>query len=477
MVWASFRSIGELGQLRVGALGRLFFERCAVIDQVRAHVTGVEYLSRHGISLTLILDDDRDYEFLDALRNSEYVASTNRIGRFFNIVFDRRIRDLYLDLRLKEQSDVKRLIVEHTSLLPVYPLNLATFRLSVVGEWFRRALVFLGNDVQAHFWVQDSARQVDLVKAQLRRGSYTSTKTAFGKGDHTIGLIFAEALLMEDGISKRKARKDATRLFPLGASGIRRPGYGNWILDVIAGWRSTLSTAGVHIDRFDRDADLLESCSYGELLQAAGRRPNVRISLPTTASKPGNLTYLEWSVIYYCYLLQKADYVVSVASARQRAILEEARDYACFIRKRPTDALQVVPVGDVFCNGELDSVRAGRFHLVDNLDFYSQRNVQWLIARYLTARPTTNLKLRFPIEERGDPDVVKWDKTDEVVYACMLLDSLPLVVRVCISDGDFAPLIRWTAKAKVCRARLGTRVAELSRDIASACDAFDPFPS
>ncbi|NDK36492.1 hypothetical protein [Rhodovulum sulfidophilum] len=446
-------------------------------EEIRAHVTGVEYLSRPGTSITLILRGECDCGLFDKIRNSKYVETACRIERFFNITFNQKIRELYTPHSAGANSSAEHVIVEHTSLAPVYPLNLATFRLSVVGEWFRRAFQFLGDNVQTRFWVQDSARQVDLVKSQLRLGGYTSTKTAFGKGDHTVGLIFAEALLIEDGASKRKARTAATRLFPLGSSGLRRPEYGNWILDVIAGWRSTFGTAGIHVDRFDREADILESIEYEAALEAARNKSDNAIALPTSTIAPGNMTYLEWSVIYYCFLLQGGDRVVSVASARQRAILEAARDYACFVVGKPKEVLQVVSVGDVFCDGELDSVRAGRFHLVDNLDFYSQRNVQWLTTRYLTARPSTNLKLRFPIEERGETDAVEWERTDEIVYACMLLDSLPLIVRDCTHTGDFAPLTRWTANAKACRSRLGVSAAELSRDLASACDLFDPFPT
>jgi len=92
---------------------------------------------------------------LDCRRFADKIlTSVETLG--FQYGFDRRLAG-------------KRVFIEHTSLNPVYPINVATFRSSAIGNAMTHLYERFGADVETHFWVEDKARQISMVVRGLRR--------------------------------------------------------------------------------------------------------------------------------------------------------------------------------------------------------------------------------------------------------------------------------------------------------------------
>ncbi|MCW2751375.1 MAG: Arginine--tRNA ligase [Aeromicrobium sp.] len=456
----------------VGAMLDAF--RLGGVPLSEATIASVDYSPRRDVHLALVGNTDLSHIDTNRICELNFVATAETDGRFLNLVLD----DAAVNLRpLDDTQPLGNAVVEHSSLVPAYPVNLATFRSSVLGEWMRRALVYLGHDARARSWVQDSARQVSLVASAARSSSHLTSKGSIGKGDHTIGRIFAEALLREDGLSSREARRQAAEMFRLGESAVRRPLYGDWIQDVLQGWKSTFNAGGIRIDHFDRDSAVLGSMDWEDSLRRA-RNVEAQVMMPRGPLDPAHLTYLERSYLYYVFMLRQANHSVSVVSYRQGDLQASARDIACQVEGRPIDDLRIVLHGDVFVDGAVDRIRSGRFHAVDNLNQYANRDLSSLIERFLMARATSNLLIEFPVMPIGTyAGVAATSRLAPLPQAVLLLDEIRLVLRTALASGDFTRVVQWTGRAAAVRDALPGGEPEVTSQLTRAVDLFSPFPT
>jgi hypothetical protein len=450
-----------------------------IADHISAKLGGKEWCSgvtycpdQHEACLVFVCEPSLQQEVVEALASERYVAKVVPVGRFVNVC----LNDAFCELVTPAPSERERglHIIEHTSLVPVYPLNLATYRISVVGEWIRRALNHCDVPYITRFWVQDSARQVELVRRALAQSSQSHSKGAIRKGDHTVGRVFAEELMLLSGISHRQARSKANAMFPYGTSYVRRPRYADWISDVVSGWKSILSLGGIQVDCFDRDGDILSNVDVETILKQSQPLRGKKFFLREGNSS--RLSYFDRSLIYYVFLLRYAARVVSVVSMRQRPLQFAAAQMACQIEERHSDDIHIIGIGDVTVNGNSDQIREGRFSCVDNLDTYEQRDISHLISRFLRARAISNLKLSTPISA----PIVKQKRLrhylpEPRVHACLLLDELPLLLDHAINTGDFTRVINWCTLARSQLSRIITRSPILGRQIQQAVDMFDPI--
>ncbi len=422
--------------------------------------------------------EDETGILLKKIKEIDYIEKVTLEYPFLNICFNLNI--LVLDsINIKDRNQTAS--VEHTSTVPVYPLSVAVFRSSVIGEWIRRSLSYLGYSVKGRIWIQDSARQVKLVSSELQSGHRIARKTGIGKGDHTIGRIFTESILKmaDSDLSQRKIKKQVEKLFPLGQSGVRRPRYSHWVNDVLLGWRSTFDLAGIHINNHDRDVDLLTN-GWENIISSARniKLDNSNIMLPDGAIREEGLTYIERSILYYNFLLKQTQIGVSVVPHRQIEKLIFARNIACHLQGRKESDLTIIPFGETRVNGKLDSIKKLRFSCADNLAQYADGNIGCLLERFLTTRASSNININFPLDSvNSHAGIQNMREVLAAPKAILLLDELPLLLKRSIVTGDFSLVTQWTARAQLIREIIDNDFPSIAKEIGSAIDLFSPFPS
>jgi hypothetical protein len=406
-------------------------------------VTSVDYRPPAGRDLALRLTPDAPQFATDLA----CVRGADRTGVFLNLQLGPSLSDLRTPPPIAQSL---RIAVEHTSLVPVYPLNLATFRSSVLGEWLCRSLELLGHSVHPHHWVQDTARQLELVERTLGpRGS--------AKADHVVGFQFTCALHRAGPLAS-DVGEEARHMFPLSrpTSGISASmGLGeDLVAEVCAAWDATFVASGVASPRFDIDSRVLGQMADGVLhdVREAIRRSDANM---TPREAGSSASYLDRNVLYYRHLLDDHDRVFSVVSERQRSLAESAKAAALHLTGRTEDSLEIRTFGDVLVDGALDSIRDLRFHSVDqilsdaeSLGYSKAAARHALISKFLGVRSHTTVHFKGAqmLDNAHDPHVAR--NQDPVVTAVLLEDELPLLLNRAVESGTFASLQRWLAEVE-----------------------------
>ncbi len=209
----------------------------------------------------------------------------------------------------------KSVIVEHTSANPIHPLHIGAARNSVFGDTLVRLQRARGHAVRAHFYVDDTGRQtaiaafgyqllgepvpsekpdhwigkvytvssaiVEVLSAKEKLHSTPEGEDAAklrSNIDEWMSVLSEQARLspdLTDGLSKAMAgietpQESISRLIseyeegrPLAKRAIRK------MVDYcLSGFKETLVRAGIHIDSFDYESDLLWDDSVGALLDS-----------------------------------------------------------------------------------------------------------------------------------------------------------------------------------------------------------------
>lgn len=312
---------------------------------------------------------------LDCRRFADKIlTSVETLG--FQYGFDRRLAG-------------KRVFIEHTSLNPVYPINVATFRSSAIGNAMTHLYERFGADVETHFWVEDKARQISMVVRGLRRLGIAPSDlvSMVKKGDHAIGAIFAATLyeFLNSELSSDTAILD--RMFPL--SGFSPNFHGNSESydpkdsDVsnetevaklcelcIRGFEETFAATDVRMDHYDFESAHLNNV-YASLIQEVvldtKHAPNT--DTETQHGRPRiSLNYLRRNAIYYATMLDACSQIVSVVSIRQADLASVSARLAEDVHNNSGKVVTIVPFGDVHVTGgQNDSIKAGIFNTVDAL--------------------------------------------------------------------------------------------------------------
>lgn len=302
------------------------------------------------------------------------VTSVQNSGPYLNIELD---PDWLLELVRSEVQSLStwhprldaQWHIEHTSLNPVYPLNLATFRSTCIGECISAVLARCGCATTTRYWVQDQARQVDLVRGRIRRGM-----TATGKVDHVIGAAFADEVLSRR--VEEPARLAALEsMFPSIDNpilvGDGSDEYSNReIADLcISGVNETFARVGVAVGKLDFESELMLRYSPEELHRKLQNAHTSSARLIPLLKEDSSLpTYLMRNIAYYNDVLAEAGACISVVPHRQREVLESAKSYALGLLERPDEDIRLLYYGDVRDSaGRVDSVSEGRFTAVDDV--------------------------------------------------------------------------------------------------------------
>lgn len=129
---------------------RLIEGICRDTELRLSDIVNVDYQPRNEYDLALVLSASPSDGALSRVEGNEYVSSFRSEGRFLNLKLTRQIAAISEASSLPKNKEIS---VEHTSLVPVYPINLSSFRSSVIGEWIRRALIYLGYSAKGRFWI------------------------------------------------------------------------------------------------------------------------------------------------------------------------------------------------------------------------------------------------------------------------------------------------------------------------------------
>lgn len=287
------------------------------------------------------------------------------VGRYANILFsDAALVDYACsnieghDARRESFSNAMcgdEVVIEHTSLTPVYPLNLATFRTSVVGNALASVYGELGQNVSVHYLVADTARNVSLVLERCCRDCVTGGDVTRAKNDHLCGRLFSDALVK---IGKMGSSCRGSEMFPFACGSLPEtchdpsasPKAMRSLSDYcLQGHIQTLADACITVDCVDYQSDVLHA--MGEVK-----------GLSSAINAEGS--YLQCNCAYYAHLCRANDVVYSILNHRQRYIVEKAISLLGL-------AARVQPI---YCNDVLfkedgklvaDRVADGRFHSVD----------------------------------------------------------------------------------------------------------------
>ncbi len=278
-----------------------------------------------------------------------------------------------------------RIIVEHTSLNPVYPINVATFRSSAIGNALADLFRGYGARVETRFWIQDQSRHLAVVVRGLRSLAMSVADLACiaAKSDHAIGAVFAATLYKATGSQLANDKDLLNRMFPLAGFEPEIPvGINAVELQLtsdekdealaickvcIGGFNDTFAATDVRIDGYDFESNYLGSAQTSRILHALGDPYMNAVGGPSEQGKRRRgLSYFLRNAIYYAQLLNHCSRVVSVVSARQIDLARASASLAQGIDRNLERSIKVVCFGDVHaCDRTNDSVKQGVFSTVD----------------------------------------------------------------------------------------------------------------
>ncbi len=171
-----------------------------------------------------------------------------------------------------------RIAVEHTSLNTVFPINLATFRSSVIGDATKRYLLKQGAIVKSHFFIEDLSQrnQVLLTGARISGFSSHRLNSLEGKPDHELGYLYASTV-MSLKYPGKDHRKTLSKMFPKAISKVTvdvcydfdKLHWGDYAFSelflqlktyCIEGFEQTLKLCGIDIDYYDHEAITYSTC-------------------------------------------------------------------------------------------------------------------------------------------------------------------------------------------------------------------------
>lgn len=261
----------------------------------------------------------------------------------------------------------KSISVEHTSITPVYPINLATFRSSVIGEAIKNMFEFLGAEVQTHFFVEDLARQIELLNKGVEATQVDLEHLPIGdKVDHLIGKLFAatyskcknNTLVMDRLSTMFPYAGDLCFDKEIDNSSMLGNDKRKYLCEkCLIGHKETLQHTGIEIDSYDYESEF----AY-DFDEVALKEPGILRSLIAHSEK---IPYYLRNCAYFAGMKSGCDEFYTIISDRQRAAINDTLDALS-----STEGINVVFFGDVLVSDDdeknaLDSIKEGTFHSVD----------------------------------------------------------------------------------------------------------------
>lgn len=254
--------------------------------------------------------------------------------------------------------------VEHTSQTPSYPINLATFRGSVIGNVLVSMLRKYKIPVSAHYLVADTSRNIDIILEHYSIDEIFSWRKE-AKEDHLCGVLFCNAL---SRIVKLKQELKVCEMFPCVNKNLfvaierdtikekySKDDIKQYCEFCIQGHRETLENAHIGIDLYDYETKAIKDVDYNFFVDSETARRNL---------SEEKISYLWVNCAYYSYLAKKYSTIISVVNNRQEQKINE-------VLSNLKKDIQFRPLfyGDVKISENnitmVDSIKNGCFHSVD----------------------------------------------------------------------------------------------------------------
>lgn len=371
------------------------------------------------------LPADRVAEGVGLLGASGLCVEARTEAGFVNLRLHRSAAAMWKGVEKPLSSE--RVVVEHTSITPCYPINLATARSTVIGEQLRRCAAVLGATATARFWYEDRARQRQI----LRIDSRIERLSDFGKADHVVGAAYISALQALFGYGREWAGH-SLRNMTAAHSAVRLVNTPSRSLDrrdddaITEAYLHTLTRLGAREVAFDFESDLADE-------------PVARQSDPRPR-------YMARNRIYFSHLLESHDRVLSVVPERQRHVVSIARDQLEDVLESSGRSLSIHFYGDVTSAGAVDSMREGRFHAADE-HLYSTSTVRSFRTLVLSRNPSAPIEIQ---KARGRLPSYRVLPTasDPTVRTHLLLDELPDLAKRAMETARFARLMDWSTTVR-----------------------------
>ena len=302
----------------------------------------------------------------DGIIAGNYINFQIEWGTFIELLFQHiSDNDNFCDFANSEYKD-KKIAIEHTSITPVYPINLATFRSSVIGEAIKNLLEHYGAKVKTHFFVEDLARQIELLYKGIDsiEQDFEEIETK-GKIDHIFGKIFTATYgkLKNNNVVLNRLED----MFPYGGNISFKEEISQKPLTIqkrkeisekcLKGYNQTLEIAKISINHYD-----FESQFTYDFEEEAFKEPSIFKMLIETEQK---IPYYLRNCAYFSGIKKSCDEFYTVISARQRESVNETLDALA-----STKGINAIYFGDVLISDDdeknaLDSIKEGIFHSVD----------------------------------------------------------------------------------------------------------------
>lgn len=281
------------------------------------------------------------------------------IGNYINILIsDNTLVNRVIDIVKKNKkfgiahNFCDDFIIEHTSLTPVYPINMATFRSSVLGNALNHYFKAHGALTHVHYLVSDRARNVELVVNYVNNNLLPKK----GKIDHAYGWAYCMAL---HHIEKFNKIDSLNNMFPkyLDKSNCAQVEDNACTIQdycdrCIEGHINTLKAAKIFIDVLDYESDAIVHLvtNFNDFVESI---------------KSENSSYLLSNIAYYLQLTSQKHIVYSVISTRQQNVIEKSISLLAHI-----SYTNIIPIyfNDVTSSLEyedIDIINKGIFHSVD----------------------------------------------------------------------------------------------------------------
>jgi arginyl-tRNA synthetase len=136
---------------------------------------------------------------------SGYVNFYVKLNEFSKLAIE-SARTLDNDYGLVKIEKPMKIVVEHTSVNPIHPINVGQARNPVLGDCLARLLKVRGHEVSRHYYVDDVGRQAAVIAYGYQQLGKPKPE---GKPDHFIGKIYAltSCILEIKRLKKEIARK------------------------------------------------------------------------------------------------------------------------------------------------------------------------------------------------------------------------------------------------------------------------------
>lgn len=338
---------------------------------------------------------------LKDLKQHDFIDEVVCDGNYLNITFDfAKITEIVCTLIEsegprygKKSLNGRKVVIEHTSITPAYPINVTTFRSSVIGNALYTLFLWAGYDAKSHFWLHDGpSRHLEASgKGLLACG--LSPETARGKSDHTIGAAFLRGagLIPKSGGGRNEKLTLARRMFPFAdpicfsdgppvSTAGEVPSPSKIAELCLRGYEQTYQMVGIRIDNYDRDSGHNWRGQIERLVEELKRRnlliyteKDVRITVNTDEmvliSGPGRPSYLLRSLAYAIARQTNNTHYIGIISERQKRIADTIEYISAQLTEpHQEDRSTFLLYGDVFVDRKPnDSIKAGVFHSVDGL--------------------------------------------------------------------------------------------------------------